>query len=65
MAGKAVPVKTWLLFAKSKSVLARLSQNLLREICSYFQDSYFAAVHSYTAQLYDIESQHTLSVNFS
>ena len=60
-------VKAWLLFAKSKSV--RLSQNLLREIYSYFQDSYFAAVYGNTAQLYHLTThhctQHTLSVNFS
>ena len=54
----AVEAKVWLLHLKSsQGVRGSLSRNVIREICSYFQDLYFfAAISERSMEVYDFST---------
>ena len=56
----AVGAKVWLLHLQSSGrARGSLSLDVLREICSYFQDPLFAAIWGNSIQLYDINTHNT------
>ena len=69
MAGlSAVRAKVWLLHLQSsRGALGSLSFNVIREICSYFEDPrFFVAIYGIRMQVYDFKTrkttQHTLPI---
>ena len=56
----AVKAKVWLLHLQSSgSVVASLSLDVIREICSYIEDPLFAALYNQTLALYDFSTHNT------
>ena len=53
----AVKAKIWLIFANSRvTLLARLSKNMLREICTYLQDLVYPCINDNILALYDLNT---------
>jgi len=64
----AVRAKAWLVLLKSsEGARGSLSLNVIREVCSYFQDSLFAAIFGNRVHLYDYHihntTEHTLPIS--
>ena len=62
----SVQVKTWMFFAKRHSqVLCRLSNNLLREICSYISDPCLPCIQENELKLHNLSTGRVTSVSLT